>query len=175
MADAPYKRGCMTDITIRNAIEADVPAIRDLLVTTWHATYDHLFGVQEVTDITSRWHTPERIRAVLDQPQGIKLVAEQAGIIVGTLHASRIADSTVALHRLYVLPTFQGHGVGKALHDAMTAHFGPVPRTTLEVEPRNTGAIAFYEKMGFRAVGGGNACGGDKAAAIDHLIMERRA
>lgn len=157
---------------VRAATEADVAAIRDVLVRTWHATYDAIFGVEQVNTITSAWHTPERIRAGLAEPGNLTLVAEVDGQVVGTLGAG-ISGRSVALHRLYILPEMQGRGLGKGLFKAMVRHYPEAGRITLEVEPRNRPAIAFYERLGFAVTGGGAACGGDTARNYPHLIMEK--
>jgi hypothetical protein len=47
----------MPTIAIREASETDLPAVRALLVETWHDTYDALIGVQRVTEITNSWHS----------------------------------------------------------------------------------------------------------------------
>jgi len=38
---------------VRTASERDLKAVRDLLVETWHATYDPFYGVERVTAITT--------------------------------------------------------------------------------------------------------------------------
>ena len=37
---------------VRTASARDLPAIRALLVATWHDTYDGIYGVERVTAIT---------------------------------------------------------------------------------------------------------------------------
>ena len=39
-----------TDVLIRPAAPADLPAVRALLVETWHDTYDALLGAERVTE-----------------------------------------------------------------------------------------------------------------------------
>lgn len=41
---------------IRPATPDDIAKVRDLLVSTWHSTYDSLLDVEQVTDTTDRWH-----------------------------------------------------------------------------------------------------------------------
>jgi hypothetical protein len=40
---------------VRTAGERDLAAVRDLLVETWHATYDSIYGAERVTEITDEW------------------------------------------------------------------------------------------------------------------------
>ena len=38
---------------VRTASERDLAAVRALLVETWHATYDAIYGGKRVTEITN--------------------------------------------------------------------------------------------------------------------------
>ena len=160
-------------VTVRSATPADLPAVRQVLVATWHATYDAIFGVAMVTDITGRWHSLEALRGQIDKAGTAFLVAERDGAVVATLYASPGRDGILMLDRLYVLPAMQGHGVGRALFETMRGRFPSTRMIRLEVEPRNAPAIAFYRRLGFADAGQGTACGGDQAAAIAHLVMEK--
>ena len=42
---------------VRSASERDLAAVRALLVETWHATYDPIYGAERVTAITDDWHS----------------------------------------------------------------------------------------------------------------------
>ena len=44
-------------LIIRDALAADLPAVRSLLVETWHDTYDGIYGWQRVAEITNAWHS----------------------------------------------------------------------------------------------------------------------
>ncbi len=63
------------DLVIRDAEAADLPAVRALLVETWHATYDGIYGWQRVAEITNAWHSLENLGAQLGRENGAFLVA----------------------------------------------------------------------------------------------------
>jgi hypothetical protein len=48
-------------IHIRSAREDDLADVRDLLVETWHDTYNALLGAEKVTRITDEWHSVESL------------------------------------------------------------------------------------------------------------------
>ena len=163
--------------TLRPATLHDIPALREMLVATWHATYDATLGVEKVNAIAASWHSPEKLSAecaaALAEPEAnAMLVAEHGGRVIGTASAHFLPDSFLELARLYILPECQRSGLGKALLAASIARFPKARIARLEVEPRNATAIAFYARQGFFAVGGGKACGGDVKASVEHLIME---
>jgi ribosomal protein S18 acetylase RimI-like enzyme len=162
-------------ITTRPATLADVPAIRDVLVTTWHATYDRIDGPEAVTRITDVWHAVEVLHRQVDQPGSCFLLAEtNTGQVVATSLAVLLPDdTTIALSRLYILPTYQRGGLGtRLLRETLTA-FG-AKLVTLEVAPENTQAIAFYVRHGFTRVADTQNCGNPDsgiAALIYHKVL----
>ena len=158
---------------IRSTAATDISAVRALLEETWHATYDALLGREKVTDISRRWHAEEVLAAEIGRAGQVFLVAEVDGQIAGTASA-KIGDAAdLELNRLYILPHFQGRGLGTALLNAVIAAFPAARAIHLEVEPNNAPAIAFYACAGFAEVARGNACGGDAAAGVAHLVMRK--
>ncbi|MGO4832940.1 N-acetyltransferase family protein, partial [Rhizobiaceae sp. 2RAB30] len=105
---------------IRTASERDLPSIRTLLVETWHATYDGIYGAERVTEITDRWHSIAALKARLVKPRSEFLVADDGKEIGGMAFASADADGrTVELRSLYVRPRHQGRGIGGLLLEEM--------------------------------------------------------
>jgi ribosomal protein S18 acetylase RimI-like enzyme len=136
-------------LIIRDAEAADLPAVRALLVETWHATYDGIYGWQRVAEITNAWHSLENLKAQLGRDEGVFLVALVGEEIVATASARQERDGAALLTRLYVLPTRQGVGIGRTLLQVALACFPEAPVARLEVESQNEPAITFYERMGF--------------------------
>jgi ribosomal protein S18 acetylase RimI-like enzyme len=136
-------------LIIRDAEAADLPAVRALLVETWHATYDGIYGWQRVAEITTAWHSLENLAAQLDREGGAFLVALVKDEVIATASARIEPDRAALLTRLYVLPQYQGVGIGRTLLQVTLACFPQAPVARLEVESQNEPAIAFYERMGF--------------------------
>ena len=158
--------------TIIPATVADLPAIRQLLVETWHATYDAIYGADEVDEISGRWHAIETLAKQLAKPDATFLLAKRGDKVVATSLAMLKHSDLVLLSRLYVRQGAQGRGVGHQLLDATLA---PYPKTSvvrLEVDPHNAGAVGFYEHQGFVRAGEVKDCGG--SSAIKALVYERR-
>jgi ribosomal protein S18 acetylase RimI-like enzyme len=135
--------------TIRPATEADVPAVHHLLVRTWHATFDAIYGPEKVSEVTAQWHSPDRIRASLAQPGVIRMVAEQGGEITGTATGFATPSGGIKLQQLYILPDRQRSGLGTALLDAFRMSFIDPRFIELEVAEPNVDATAFYVRSGF--------------------------
>ncbi|MBX9922899.1 MAG: GNAT family N-acetyltransferase [Rhabdochlamydiaceae bacterium] len=97
----------------------------------------------------------ENVCKTIQSSQGIYLVAEKEGILVG--HAfleildlqnlSHVAQLNIAVHKGY-----QGKGIGTQLMERIiewAKQSGRVEKIELNVRASNTGAIALYKKMGF--------------------------
>ena len=133
---------------VRTATPKDVPAIRDVLATTWRETYVSFYGTSKVEEIIADWHSEASIKARLAKPNGEFLVADD-GTQIGGVAFATIAEKTISLHQLYVLPHLQRQGIGQMLFAEIESCFMDANLIALEVEPRNAAAIAFYEAHGF--------------------------
>lgn len=159
-------------VTIRPAHAADLPAIRGVLVKTWHATYDEVFGADEVAAITDRWHALPVLAAQVEMADAQFLVVEVEGEIVATSFAKGACGGVIELSRLYVDPACQRGGLGVRLMDAIPPAFPQARRMRLEVEPSNRKARAFYSGYGFVETARTATGGGDAASAKAALILE---
>ena len=159
---------------VRTASERDLQAVRALLVETWHATYDQIYGVERVTAITDDWHSIASLKRRLDQPNAEFLVADDGKQLGGMAYAAADAAGTsVMIRQLYVRPAFQGCGIGGMLLDEIIESFPDATLFRLEVEEANTRATGFYVSQGFVLSGRTANCGAEQSG-IPALIFERK-
>jgi ribosomal protein S18 acetylase RimI-like enzyme len=157
---------------VRTASKRDLPAVRDLLVETWHATNDEIYGAERVAEIMGEWHSNAALEARLDVPMSEFLVADDGKTIGAMAFADAVDDkSTVMLRQLYVLPECQGRGIGGMLLDEVEGCFPEAARIRLEVEEANAKAVAFYIAQGFAKVGAGKSAGGASTAIYERPIV----
>ena len=76
------------------------------------------------------------------------LTATDADGVVGTIRAA-VADAWVGLSCLVVEPRARRRGLGRHLTRAALGAHGGADRAFLQVEVRNTGALALYRGLGF--------------------------
>ena len=159
-------------VFIRTATRRDLSAIRNLLVKTWHATYDDIFGSEVVTKITDKWHSIEALEAKLAAPLSEFIVADDGKSIHAMAFASQ-NEKTVELHQLYVLPASQGKGIGTELMQELFFCFDGADTMKLDVHPHNTNAVGFYRSGGFSEIGKCDVAGPD-GIVIPHVILARK-
>ncbi|AWC24308.1 putative acetyltransferase [Aminobacter sp. MSH1] len=158
---------------VRTASERDLDTVKALLAETWHATYDAIYGVDRVNEITGEWHSLASLKARLTRPHSEFLVADDGKQIGGMAYAAATSDpKVVVLHQLYVRPANQGAGIGRSLLEEIEQSFPEARTLRLEVEEANAGAIAFYGANGFVHAGATANCGADQSG-IPALIFEK--
>lgn len=84
---------------------------------------------------------------------GAFLVATREGEVVGFSDWHPASETTVVLAAIYVLPEWQGRGIGTRLLLAGLESFPSAEKFTLRVESDNSNARRFYEAHGFRVRG----------------------
>ena len=158
---------------VRTASSRDLPAIRALLVETWHDTYDAIYGKDRVTQINDVWHSTTSLGERLSLPRSEFLVADDGSMIGGMAFATAEDEGkTLVLQQLYVAPSCQGQGIGGLLLDEVESCFPEAGTVRLLVEERNAKAVSFYLEQGFSQVGkiDQDVVGGPSEPA---LILER--
>src|SRR5918994_4449983 len=88
----------------------------------------------------------------LSKPSGICLAAEDENGLVGYLVCSRY-EQVWHLMNVAVSPEHRRRGVATELIERLFEEAGTGSRFTLEVRISNIGAIAMYERFGFRSAG----------------------
>lgn len=158
---------------VRTAGKRDLPAIRDLLVETRHATYDDIYGRDRVTEITGDRDSIEALGARLEKPRSEFIVADDGAQIGGVAFATTDeGGKTLLLHQLFVRPAFQGRGIGGLLLDEIETAFPEAGTVRIEVEDANARAVAFLIAQGFSEIGRTPDHGG-AGASVPGTIYER--
>jgi len=122
-------------ITFRRLTYADLPAVLSIERRSFPAPWSLAMFVLEVS-----------------KPSGVCLAAIADDEIVGYLVCSRYAD-VLHLMNVAIDPERRRLGIAERMIERMLAEAGREERYTLEVRVSNHGAIAMYEKLGFRRAG----------------------
>lgn len=150
----------MSTISIRKARIEDTEAIRDVQYRTWLETYpNETYGITR-KDITDFFFEPPEIAAErrARRQQAINTAPRHSWValdgekVIGFCIIRKDGQENL-IQALYVLPSYQGKGVGKRLMQEVLDWFGPQKEVILHVASYNEKAIAFYHALGFVSCG----------------------
>src|SRR5437867_13184487 len=160
-------------ITLHTATPSDADDISSLLNASWAATYGSFLTPGELSAVARAWHHPDRLRRQMSNPRvGFLLARTDNGALGGVATVKQSDDAgTVSVLRLYVLPDYQGQGIGSQLLNRALAAFPDARRIELQVAEGNPSGLSFWTKRGFRACGHDEARIGDITLAL--MSMER--
>jgi ribosomal protein S18 acetylase RimI-like enzyme len=140
-------------VTIAIADATDIPEIQRLADEIWRRHYPGIITDAQIDYMLAAGYSSEALTDILRTPEGGLAVARSDGRAVG-FGAWRPATGAreMKLERLYVLPQHHGTGIGRALieHIVARARKGRYAAVVLNVNRRNTEAIAAYERCAFR-------------------------
>lgn len=147
-------------VKVERAIPGDAEIICDIRDKAWLEAYpNEALGIT-VEDIRIRAQgkngeiTPKRIiywKKDIEKDDGVKqttFVARVDGEVKGYV-APRLEDGRRFIGAMYVLPDYQGQGIGSKLIDEALKWYGADKDIYLEVVSYNQKAIDFYKRFGF--------------------------
>jgi len=149
------------EIKITEAQAEDAEGMQDVFYYAWLTTYpNEEYGVtrDDVEDHFKDRHDAARLEKRRESirapdPHRRILVAKDKSKVVGLCRAA-VSDDRNEIDAIYVLPEYQGKGVGTLLWNEAKKFFDPTKDTFVKVVTYNTKAIGFYTKLGFVDTGG---------------------
>lgn len=138
------------EIEILEATLKDAEEIIKVQQVVWLDTYPNKeIGItyKDVEEQTKQFNT-ERLIKKLSDPGRHYWIAKTEGNIIGILTVSK-GEEINTLQALYILPEFQGKGVGSKLIKNGLEWLGTKKNVVLGVASYNKNAIEFYKKFGF--------------------------
>lgn len=166
---------------VRPADRRDAAALSALAVRTYSDAFGHSFGATDLAAHLRHHLSDACFERFLDKD--VILLAARGDRAVGFVQFGLVrmvvdgaSDEDRELRRLYVDPDVQRHGIGRSLMDAALAYpqLRQAPNVYLDVWEHNHGARRFYERYGFRVIGGRRFAVESGAQADLDLIMVRR-
>lgn len=158
-------------VLIRPAASADIEAVRDIVSQTWLASYGPIVGPANVADMAAVLLSDISLRRLVADSSAETPLALLDNVPAATAVA-RLEQDCLHVLRLYVLPAFQGRGLGAALLNWLTARQRAGLTVRLEVVAANHAALRFYAREGFADIGGDREIIG--GVPFDIRRLERR-
>ena len=142
-------------IEIITATFQDVQLIRQLAEQTFHVTYLPLQPKDKVDYLFDLMYNTSSLTSQMNKGQQFILAKDETGYLGYASYEINYKDQgKTKIHKIYIMPTAQGKGVGKELVNYIGGIAGQNKNTIVLLDVfRHNPAVQFYEKMGFKKVG----------------------
>lgn len=139
-------------LAVRPATLADIPTIIELAEATWEPTYRFIISKEQIDYMYRVIYTPASLeRQMTEQGHTFLLLYTEGHASGYASFSAQPAAGLYKLHKIYVLPSHQGRGLGYHLVQAVEKAVVQVGGHTLELNVnRHNPALAFYERLGFQ-------------------------
>jgi ribosomal protein S18 acetylase RimI-like enzyme len=138
-------------IIIQSATPYDIPTLRALARRIWHAYYPGIISREQIDYMLARMYAAKTLRRELSEGVAWDLVRRQTEPVGFIACSFDTASRRVKLDKLYLLPEWHGHGIGRQMLQhiqARSAELGAL-EIWLQVNKQNIRAIRAYERAGF--------------------------
>jgi len=139
------------EINIRYWTKEDFPIVKNILLTTWKNTYTFIPEVDILTHF-EKHYSEDRLVEILNNPFSEGIIAEVNSVSAGWLKLFEDhINKKFFVSSLYVLPEFQGFGLGKRLlnESYRIAKEKQFSKVWLGVMKQNVKSLKWYKNLGF--------------------------
>ncbi len=165
----------MSSLVIRPCTEEDIPAVQRITWDTWLDAYASFVPVEDLRAYYDEHYSTRKLQDFLKGESSGGLIAECDGVPAAYARTSFNKDEgRFYVQSLYVLPAYQGHGLGTKLLAASEerALVFKVDAVWLGVMVQNVRTVEWYRKIGFQFVE--EAPFTMAKTTVNHLIGYRR-
>ena len=139
-------------VHLRLLAKEELLLIQGIAQATWPSTFAGLLSEAQIAYMLNWMYALPMLESQVEQGHNF-LVAEEQGDAIGFagFELNHMEGPKAKLHKLYLLPSSQGKGVGKALllEVAKRAREAGQKSLVLNVNKYNEKAINFYRALGF--------------------------
>jgi ribosomal protein S18 acetylase RimI-like enzyme len=133
----------------RKASEEDISLIRELCMQVWPATYSSILTPEQIDYMLEWMYSPSSLKEQLNKG-AIFWILYKGEEPIGYSSFENIGVKHYKLHKLYVLPKYQGEGAGGYLLSNIIQHIKDLGGHSLELQVnRFNKAVGFYRQLGF--------------------------
>lgn len=158
---------------IRKATTADIPLIHNLAAIAFPHTYRDILSDAQIAYMMEWMYSHKNLRCQMEEEGHVYYLASLDGIPCGYVSVQQEDNDLFHLQKIYVLPDFQGHRIGKALFRQAISHIRqihPAPcRMELNVNRQNP-AYDFYMHMGMKPLRQGDFDIGNGYYMQDYIL-----
>jgi GNAT superfamily N-acetyltransferase len=138
-------------VDIIEATSSDFKTIQDIAYQTWPIAYGEILSQPQLDYMLESFYNEATLKeSIVNQGHHFILAQEGADTLGFASFEHFSIKKETKIHKIYILPSAQGKGVGKALINYVVNEARKQGSLTLCLNVnRFNKVIAFYEKMGF--------------------------
>jgi ribosomal protein S18 acetylase RimI-like enzyme len=135
-------------IAIRRIAADELPIVQQIANDTWPTAFAGVIERHQIEIMLGDIYDLDMLQNDMDALGHVFWVARYGHQDAGFVSSYK-EDDVTWIKKLYILPSRQGLGIGRALMGTAKAVFAPQRALSLNVNNGNVKAIEFYKKYGF--------------------------
>ena len=139
-------------LSISKVSQDAIPLIRELTFKVWPQTYRGLLSDEQVDYMLDMMYSETSLRKQIAEGSQFIIVYDDK-VPVGFASYQRLTPDKYKLHKIYVLPSEQGKGIGRFVISYVLEEVKKEGGNSLHLQVnRNNKAKQFYERLGFNEI-----------------------
>ena len=138
----------MAPLSIRRIAAGELPIIQQIAEDTWPTAFEGVIERHQIEMMLDDIYDLDALENEMTSLGHAFWIARHGHTDAGFVSSYKEGDVTW-IKKLYILPSKQGLGIGRALMGTARDHFAPSRALSLYVNNGNVRAIDFYKKYGF--------------------------
>lgn len=142
-------------IFIDQATVKDIPVIQEIAHTTWYPTFENILSKEQIGYMLEMMYSTQSLLKQIEFKKHKFYLAKDNNRVLGfiSIELNYQNQSIAKIHKIYILPSAQGKGIGKVLIKkaeelALENHQTSI---TLNVNRFNQ-ALNFYTRLGYENI-----------------------
>lgn len=137
--------------SVHRMTQEDIKQVQEVAKKSWNSTYEGIIPMEIQERFLDTAYNDEMM--LRRYKKSIVLVAKHDGIVLGFANFSTVSnDGKSELAAIYLLPQYQGKGIGSSLLQEGISILDGVKEVFINVEKENNLGRKFYEAKGFTIV-----------------------
>lgn len=139
-------------IEIVKANKQHIPIIRELAANLWPVAFASILSAQQIAYMMEMMYSPTSLAKQMDEGHQYVITSlDKQNIGYVSYEIDHSKSNKTKIHKLYISPQHQRHGVGTAIIDYVTQQALEANNNSLflNVNKYNSQAISFYNKHHF--------------------------
>lgn len=140
---------------IYKAGTADIPLIRSISFEVWPLTYRDIISAEQIDYMLDMMYSVSSLEGQMRDGHTFLIAMDETRPVGFISFAPKKEDpATIKIHKLYILQSAQGRGLGRILIDEVVSSARETKAVALELQVnRHNKATLFYRRLGFEIVG----------------------